>query len=282
MKNVRHTRNTNNMSVFISYSQEDKLAADFIAAALKDLNLDIWSESDLEIGERWINFVDYKLKTKDFFLALLSSTALKSQHFQNDVLRPGFIQELADRSISVIPVILDEILIPDILRNQVHIDLKDNRDLAIKQLQTMLSPNIDIDFNRLSYFEFERLVSELLFGLGYEPRSTENNDSGFDLHLQVPRSDPFGQGLKEEWLIQVKHSQPDRLSVNDIRNFAARSIEEIQNNKRAALVTSAQLTSPAREIAKRNNLRLVEGTELKQIVLGQPDVAKKFFSDRRL
>ena len=115
---------------------EDKLTADLLISELKDLGLRVWSDYDLDPGEKWINFVDEKLHINDYFIALLSKSALKSKHFSDDVLRPGFVRELADRSIPVVPVVIEDVDLPDSMKNLVFINLKQNKDLALEQLHS--------------------------------------------------------------------------------------------------------------------------------------------------
>jgi hypothetical protein len=260
---------------------EDKFTADLLISNLKDLGLKVWSDYDLKSSEKWINFVDEKLHINDYFIALLSKSSLRSKHFKDDVLRPGFVRELADRSIPVVPVVIEDVDLPDSMRNLVFIDLKQNKDLALKQIRTMLSPDINIDFNIIGVAQFEILVSELFFSLGHTPIRCETSEQEYDFRISYSHLDPFGATAIEEWFVEVKHPQLNRLGADFIRQYALRARELKKVDTRIALVTSAQITSAAREIANSEQIRVVDGIELKQIVLTQPDIARRFFSDRR-
>ena len=137
---------------------------------------------------------------------------------------------------------------------------------------------IEIDFSKLSPHLFEQLVGDLLSELGFKVEiEAEFNGRRFDFRIPFHRNDPFGSDVTDSWLIEVKHYSSGRLSVSAASGFASVSLAAKEENINFALVTSGQITSPARNILESGHVRLVEGVELKQILLSHPKLVGRFF-----
>ncbi len=270
-------------SVFLSYAHEDKAMAQLLAVRLQDSGVRVWLDTHLEPGVRWQDIVDSKLRTSDYFIALISNASLQSKHFHNEVLRQEFVRELSDRMISIIPVVLDDVEVPSSLRGLLHLDFRRDLKVGIDKLVAALAPTIDIDFSVLSPVQFEGLIADLLANLGFEvEREVTFEGCPFDFRVPVTRTDPFGLNFVEHWLIEVKHYSTGRLSAALVAKYAHLALTARDQNTRIALVTSSQVTSAARELVQNASLRLIEGIELKRILLGKPELARKHFTGRNV
>jgi hypothetical protein len=269
--------------VFVSYAQQDEVTAQLLALRLQDIGIEVWLDTNVQPGERWQDVVDRKLRTGDYFIALISSASLNSKHFHEEVLRRDFVRGLSDRSIPVIPILLDDVEVPPSMRDFLYLDFRADPRVAMEKLVATLAPAIDIDFSVLSGHQFEELVGDLLASLGFEPeREVAFQGHRFDFRLPFTRTDPFGSSSVEDWLIEVKHYSSGRLSVSLVMEFANVAMMMRNQDMRIALVTSSQVTSAAREIIRRAPLRLVEGVELKRILLTRPEIVRKHFGVGRL
>ncbi|SEG76731.1 TIR domain-containing protein [Bosea lathyri] len=270
-------------SVFVSYAQQDRATAQLLAMRLQDVGMDVWLDTSVQPGEVWRDVVDRKLGMSDYFIALISSASVNSKHFHEEVLRRDFIRGLSDRSIPIIPILLDDVEVPPSMRDILYLDFRADPRAAMERLVATLAPAIDIDFSVLSPYQFEELVADLLASLGYEAeREVVVQGRNFDFHLTFTRSDPFGGSIAEDWLIEVKHYSSGRLSVAVITEFANLATLMRDQKTQIALVTSSQVTSAAREILRQAPLRLVEGVELKRILLTRPELVRKHFGGQRI
>lgn len=268
-------------SVFISYVQQDYATAQLLAQRLQDVGIDVWLDTELLPGEHWQDVVDRKLRKSDYFIALISSASLNSKHFRYEVLRRDFLRGISDRSITFIPILLGRVDIPISMRGLVYLDFDADPRSAMEKLVATLEPAIEIDFSILSPHQFETLVADLLASLGYKTeREVVFQGRHFDFCLPFHRSDPFGSSIVEEWLIEVKHYNSGRLSVSVATEFAHLAKAIGSQNKHIALVISSQVTSAAREIIERASIRLVEGVELKQLLLSKPELVRKYFDSQ--
>ena len=244
--------------------------------------MDVWLDKDLQPGELWQDVVDRKLRTSDYFIALISSASVHSKHFHEEVLQRDFVRGLSDRSISIIPILLDDVELPPSMRDIHYLDFRADLRVAMEKLISTLAPAVDIAFSLLPPRQFEELIADLLSSLGYKPeREVAFQGRTFDFRVPFTRTDPFGGIISEDWLIEVKHYSSGRLSVAAVAEFANVAKVMRDQNTRLALVTSSQVTSAAREIVRESPLRLVEGVELKRILLTRQELVRKYFGGAR-
>lgn len=265
-------------SVFVSYAHQDKATAQLLALRLQGIGMAVWLDTNLQPGEPWQDVVDRKLRTSDYFIALISSASVNSKHFHDEVLRRDFVRGLSDRSISIIPVLLDDVEVPPSIRDILYLDFRADPTAAMEKLVATLASAIEIDLSVLSPYQFEELVADLLSSLGYEAeREVVFQGRQFDFRVAFTRVDPFEGSTAEDWLIEIKHYNSGRLSGAIIKELAHVAMMIRDQKTQIALVTSGQVTSAAREIVRQAPLRLVEGIELKRLLLTRPELVRKHF-----
>jgi TIR domain len=97
--------------VFISYAREDAEIARRIYRDLRALGARPWLDTeDLLPGQKWSQEVGKAIRASDFFLALLSNTALGKRGYIQKELREALsvLDEIPEGSIYLLPVRLDE------------------------------------------------------------------------------------------------------------------------------------------------------------------------------
>jgi hypothetical protein len=277
------TNTSDRRSVFLSYALQDQATAQLLTLRLQQAGIDVWSGTNIEPGERLQEMVERKLRTSDYVIVLVSSAALMSRHFHNEVLTLDFVRELSDRSITLIPILLDKVELPYAIRDINYIDFRTDPRAAIEDLVSRLETVVDIDFSTLSAHEFEELVADLLVDLGFRAeRDVIFQGRQFDFRIHFESMDPFGGSFAENWLIEVKHYSSGRLSVAVVTQFANIALAMRDQKTRIALVTSSQVTSAARDIIRQSPVLLIEGVELKRILLTRPDLVRRHFVGQRL
>lgn len=133
------------------------------------------------------------------------------------------------------------------------IDVPENVVLAtVKQQAT---DDIRLYVGLRTPYEFQDMVAALLRAMGYYTPfiAPKGKDGGIDV---IAYSDPLG-ATKPILKVQVKHySVSNPVSVDVIHNIIG-----VAKGDMPLVVTSGRFTENAREVARQNNVRLIDGTE---------------------
>lgn len=270
---------TSKPSVFLSYSAQDKPTAQLLALRFQDAGIEVFSDTPpISPGGDWTQSVQERMRASDYMIVLLSTLGLQSQHLQKEVLSAKTLQELSDRSITVIPVLLDDVGLPGPLRDIQYVDFRSDPRAAVDALVSRFRSTFSTDLSHLSGEQFENLIGDLLVDLGLEvERDVRVGFTRFDYRANFRSSDPFGAPSNEVWLIEAKHYSATRLSVQVISEFVS-NIQPIRHDAtHFALITSGQITSAAREMTRAAAIRVVEGVELKRLLLTRPHLVSQHF-----
>lgn len=123
------------MPIFISYNHEDKEVAENLAIHLVQAKKNVWIDKwELNAGDSLIERIEEGLGGADAILVLLSKNSVESEWCKKE-LRSGLLRELEEKSVLIIPILLDDCNIPLFLREKLHIDFRKNRD---EQLEFLL------------------------------------------------------------------------------------------------------------------------------------------------
>ncbi|MGE7416181.1 TIR domain-containing protein [Methylobacterium tarhaniae] len=272
-----------NPTVFLSYALQDEATAQLLALRLQDAGVDVWSDTDINIGSSWTLTIQNKLRASDYIIVLVSSAGVQSRYWMNEAITSKSLQEFSDRSITVVPVLLDDVEMPPYLRDIQYIDFRSKPRDAVDELVSLLRSTSGIDFSRLSPKQFEDLIADLFIDMGLNvEREIYAHDFMFDYKIIYKNRDPFGAITKETWLVEAKHYSSGRLSVSTIKDFAARAYRAPNISEHIALVTSSQITSAAREVLRNLPIRVVEGVELKRLLITRKDLVNRYFGAQPL
>ncbi len=269
--------------VFLSYAHADSAVARRIADKLRGAGLRVQiSEWELQPGDSIASRIVEAVSSSDLILVLVSPNSINSRWVQSE-LNETLSRELQTRAITVIPALIEDCTMPPPLANLVYLDLRTDLEGGIGRLIQQLGMASDIDFSRLNPQSFESLVADLLQRLGFSiEHQALSSDSGFDFKASFPTKDPFGAHHEDVWLVEVKHYKNQRVSVDAVRQMVS-YMTMLPGAKKGLVVTSGQLTSVAQEVLAelttnlRTELRVIEGTELKRLLLEHPQLIKRYF-----
>ena len=269
--------------VFLCYAHADSAMARRIADKLRGAGLRVRiSEWELQSGDSMASRIIETVSSSDFIFVLLSPNSINSRWVQSE-LNETLPRELQTRAITVIPAVIEDCTIPPPLANLLYLDLRSDLEGGIRRLIQQLGMAPDIDFSRLDPQSFERLVADLLQSLGFSiEHQALSSDSGFDFTTSFPTRDPLGIHHDDVWLVEVKHYKNQRVSVDAVRQMVS-YMTMLAGAKKGLAVTSSQLTSVAQEVLAelttnlRTELRVIEGTELKRLLLEHPQLVKRYF-----
>lgn len=270
-------------SVFIAYAHADRATAELVTDRLKSVGMSVGTAGGGRGGEVWRNLIEQSLRTSDYFIPLISQTSVSSGFFAEEFFKASFVQELSDRAISIIPIVLNRAEVPAALRGVLYLDFTADPLSALARLVATVAPAVKIDFASLGPWEFERLVADLIADAGRDAIPDVRIDGReYDFLVLPSEGELFARRNGGSWIIEVKHRSSDRASAAMIGRLVGDTAALRDSGHLVALVTSSQLTSAAREVARMADVHVVEGVDLERLLVRRPDLIQKYFGQRHL
>jgi len=116
--------------VFISYSHADVVFANDFAAALTKVGLNVWKDDkDLIIGDNILKSLYQGIRASSHFCCILSASSITSAWVEEE-LSFAKVRQLSDRSLKIVPVLIDPVVIPDYLQAYLCAHLE-NRQISL-------------------------------------------------------------------------------------------------------------------------------------------------------
>jgi hypothetical protein len=116
-------------AVFLSYSIADTQVVKAVADGLRKHGISSWLyQEDINPGEKWNMAIQRALSTADFLVFFMSKASMGSHWVQRELDLTIARWLSAQGDVYVIPVLLEDVEIPALLRSVVYIDLRD-RDI---------------------------------------------------------------------------------------------------------------------------------------------------------
>jgi len=149
-------------NVFISYAHEDKVWCEklkrYIQPITKDGDIKIWSDHDIEYGDRWRDIIKNKLEESSLALLLISVEFLNSEFIANNEL-PALLHAANSKGLLIIPIILERCLYnmisfkyPDPVDGPEEFKLSDFQTAGslTKPLDTLDQPKQNVVFDEIA------------------------------------------------------------------------------------------------------------------------------------
>lgn len=109
-------------TVFISYSHSDKRQVASLTRLLKQHRIDVWVDnSEIKFGDSLLQKLGDAIDTVDLVLAVLSNSSIRSEWVRRE-LEIAINNEINQKRVSVIPILLDSSPLPSFLRGKVYVD----------------------------------------------------------------------------------------------------------------------------------------------------------------
>lgn len=130
-------------SVFISHSSADKTAVRHIAGELALLGITVWiDEAEIDVGESLIAKISGAIEHTDFVAAIISHNSVSSGWVLKE-LNLAMTKEIEGRRVVVLPVLIDDCVIPFFLRDKLYADLRTNFSEGIARLAKAVNRHSD-------------------------------------------------------------------------------------------------------------------------------------------
>ncbi|MEH2167419.1 MAG: TIR domain-containing protein [Nostoc sp.] len=270
--------------VFVSYASADKAVARVIVDGLRSRNINVWLDDyELYPGTHWTESIRSAVSASAYFLLLLSKHLVNSHWISKET--EAVLKELQNRDITFLPVLLEDCEIPSSLATYQFFDMRSGIEENLEKLVNALNSTVEIDFEKLSPHTFEQLVTDLLQKLGFINLQSESkqSDSGIDAIVEFRHKDPFGAENREVYAVETKFYRDSRADLRTLKQLLGYVKNDPKIDK-ALLVTNGNLTSVAldwvSDAPKLTGIpiRVVDGTELKRLLLQNTDLVSKYFT----
>ncbi len=125
--------------LFVCHASEDKPVASAFAAFLHERGTHVWFDQwEIRVGDSIVQKVSDALAEATHLAILLSSTSITKPWVQREM-SSALMRQLADRSISVLPLLLDDCVIPAILADIRYADCRRDRESGFTEALHALS-----------------------------------------------------------------------------------------------------------------------------------------------
>jgi hypothetical protein len=275
---------TKQPQVFLSYATADTKIANQIEKKLVERGFGVWFDAyELQPGDSIADAIKEAISATDYLVVLLSPNSVNSRWMQNE-LSSVLGYDLAQRNITLLPVLIEDCEIPPLLASYQYLDLRADLEGGINRLVEQLDLIPELDFSKLELKGFESLVVDLLTELGFKfiEFGRFTHDSGIDFTADYASLDPFGVNVIETWLIELKFYKQSRADFRSIRQLVS-YLSRLSIRSKGVLITNSQLTSVTQDWLKsaetknRIEIRVIDGTELKRLLLQRQDLVNKYF-----
>ncbi len=273
--------------VFLSYASADREIAHRIFEELRKRGIRVFSATyELQPGDSIARAIESAVSASDYLVILLSPSSVSSVWVQHE-LSAALARELTVRDITLLPVVIADCEIPPPLASYQLLDLRIDFDQGVTRLVERIGLVPQIDFSVLDWRAFENLIADLLTRLGFKIIEREQAIDGLrvDITAEYSRADPFGAEATETWLVEVKFYRQARADLSSVRQLVD-YLSHFPLRTKGLLVTNSQLTSAARywlesaEARGRIEVRVVDGTELKRLLLQHKELVVKYFVEK--
>ena len=261
-----------------------------LAEALEQRGLEFHVDSyDVASGNDVLSHLLYSAESSDFVILLMSPDFAEKANMSEGDFDKALRYKIKSRNISIVPVYLGRRPLVSSFSSTVSFTLgrevsSVSFDRQIDRIADYLYNVPRVDFERLAPPQFEALVHALLKKLRLlDIEYAGLKDNGFDLTAKSRVRNPFSGHIFATWMIEVKFTRSARVDLNLLHKLS-QYLEKKPIAMNGVVITNGQLTSTAREWLedntrlKRTSLTVVDGTQLRELVLKYPDLVGTFFS----
>ena len=138
------------MTVFISYSHENKDFVDQLAAHLVKNKAHVWVDRwELKVGDSLIQKVQDAITDSSALLVILSKSSVESEWCKKE-LSVGLIRELEEKKVVVLPVLYEDCNRPLFLRDKMYADFRTDFDSGLKSVLEAIAVVTNQNLGRIS------------------------------------------------------------------------------------------------------------------------------------
>ena len=126
---------------FICHASEDKSAARSLATAMTKFGAEVWfDEWEIRVGDSIVQKIGDALGAVSHLIVMLSQNSVSKPWVQKE-LSSALMRQLSEKSITVLPLRLDDCSIPTILADVKYADARRGLEYALAEIETALFSN---------------------------------------------------------------------------------------------------------------------------------------------
>jgi hypothetical protein len=122
------------MAIFISYSHEDKVFAQRLAANLVKERANVWIDAwELNVGDSLLGKIQSAITGASALVVILSRASIQSEWCRKE-LTAGLMRELSEKRVIVLPALLEDCEIPLFLQDKLYADFRNDFTVGFDKL----------------------------------------------------------------------------------------------------------------------------------------------------
>jgi TIR domain len=141
--NSMFTKSSSDIKIFLSHSSQDKSFVRGLALDIKNNGYNVWlDEWDILAGESIPTKISEGLEESDFIIIVLSESSTKSKWVESEW-QSKYWDEINNSKTLVIPIIIENCVIPTLLKTKKYIDFRTDFPGALQLLLHSISAHAD-------------------------------------------------------------------------------------------------------------------------------------------
>jgi hypothetical protein len=129
----------NIIKVFLCHASEDKKAVELFAKKLSKQGGNVWFDKwEIKIGDSIVEKINDGLQSMTHLIVFVSTSSIEKPWFKKE-LSVALMRKLSDNSVIVIPILLDKVELPAIIKDIKYADCTNNLERAYNEVIKLLT-----------------------------------------------------------------------------------------------------------------------------------------------
>ena len=126
------------MKIFIAHASENKAFAERLAKDLLSRGYLVWFDKwEVKVGDSIVDKINEGIDTASFMIVVLSKHSVNKQWVKEEM-NAGFIKGLNEKSVYLLPVLLEKCDVPSLLADKKYANFSSNYDDGLAELLSSL------------------------------------------------------------------------------------------------------------------------------------------------
>jgi hypothetical protein len=126
--------------VFLSYSSQDRLFVERLAADLVSYGLKVWWDQwEMQVGDSLVVRIQEGIQSSSWLVVVLSPNSAESSWVKRE-LASAIADEIASDQVRVLPALLHDCSLPPFIRDKLYADFRESYELGLEALLGRLAP----------------------------------------------------------------------------------------------------------------------------------------------
>jgi hypothetical protein len=129
---IKFSMAARNVKAFLCHAHEDKAVVELFAKKLNLVGKNVWFDKwEIKVGDSIVEKINNGLENMTHLVIFISNNSVSKPWVKKE-LSVGLMRKLSDNSVQVIPILLDKVELPAILKDIKYADCIKNREVGFK------------------------------------------------------------------------------------------------------------------------------------------------------